>query len=296
MNLGNLWNVLIVMQSLRHKLLQGNGKAYGPFLLSASPNIAELLANTGYDILFVDMEHSPTDISNMVSTLRAIDSASRSKFPVQNFPIVRAPTHDDAAMTKRILDILRPPAGIMFPLIENAQQAEKAVASTRYPCHYKNGSGIRGCAHPFVRASQFGGNEEYFDVDSNQDLLTILQVETEEGVNNIPEIGMVEGVDVIFLGPFDISCSLGEMGNFEEDGRVMGLIRRAENLVRDTSAEKKRLNGIGLCLGGFRSPGRDLKEMFSDDVGYQLIAGSVDLGLLKAAAASDLALGRDAMR
>lgn len=295
MNLGIILINLLAMQSLRTNLLRNNGKSYGPFILSASPNIAELLAGIGYSHIVVDMEHSPTDISKTTSMLRAIDSAARGKSPVNNFPIVRAPAHNDIAMTKRILDVLRTPAGIMFPMIENSKQAEAAVGSTRYPPHYKNGSGTRGCAHPFVRASQYGKNEDYFDVDSNQDLLAILQVESEDAIENIPEIGMVDGVDVIFLGPFDISCDVGEMGNFEEDGRVMEMIRRAERLVRETSERKKKLKGVGLCLGGFRSPGRSLEAMFSDDVGYQFVSGSVDLSLLQVAAAADYLAGQDAM-
>lgn len=284
------------MQSLRTTLLRNNGKSYGPFILSGCPNIAELLAGVGYSHIVVDMEHSPVDISAAVSILRAIDSASRGKRRVNNFPVVRAPSHDDIAMTKRILDVLRPPAGIMFPMIENSEQAEAAVASTRYAPHYKNGKGTRGCAHPFVRASQYGKNDDYFDVDSNHDLLTILQIESEEAIENIPEIGMVDGVDCLFLGPFDISCDVGEVGNFEDDGKVMKIIRRAENFVRETSREKKNIKGVGLCLGGFRSPGRSLEEMFSDDVGYQFVSGSVDLGLLKVAAEADNLAGNEAMR
>lgn len=294
------------MQSLRTQLLHNKAKTYGPLILSASPNIAELLAGIGYSHIVIDMEHSPTDISTTTSILRAIDSASRGKVAaasvaVQNFPIVRAPAHNDVAMTKRILDVLRPPGGIMFPMIENAEQAAAAVASTRYAPHYRNGIGIRGCAYPFVRASSYGKNVDYFDIDA-QDLLTIMQVESREAIENIPEIGMVDGVDVIFLGPFDISCSIGEMGNFEKDGKVMQLIRHAERLVRETSEKKKAMNvdgngnGGGLCLGGFRSPGRPLEEMFSDAVGYQFVCGSVDLGLLQSAASVDFAAGQEAMQ
>mmetsp|Transcript_25865 Transcript_25865/g.62108 ORF Transcript_25865/g.62108 Transcript_25865/m.62108 type:complete len:156 (+) Transcript_25865:433-900(+) len=155
------------------------------------------------------MEHSPVDVSQLTSLLRAIDSASRSSggtTAVSNFPVVRAPGNSDVVMTKRILDVLCPPGGIMFPMVENAAQAEMAVAGTRYPP-----GGIRGCAHPFVRASRYGRNSDYFDVDS-RDILTIVQVESEEAIENIPEIGMVDGVDAIFLGPFDISCSIGCMG------------------------------------------------------------------------------------
>lgn len=289
----NLLLNFLAMQSLRSNLLYNQGKSYGPFILSSSPNIAELLAGIGYSHIVVDMEHAPNDISTTTSMLRAIDSAARGKYPVQNFPIVRAPSHDDVAMTKRILDILRPPAGIMFPMIETSEQAEAAIASTRYAPHYKNG--IRGCAYPFVRASEYGKNEEYFDVDSNQELLSIVQVETKKGIDNIPEIGMVDGVDVIFLGPFDISCDIGQMGQFEADGNVLQLIRHAEQLVRETSQRKREIKGVDLCLGGFRIPGRPLKEMFSEDVGYQFVSGSIDLGLLKVAALSDYQAGQDAI-
>jgi len=247
------------------------------------------------------------------SILRAVDSASRGNYnyPTANHvtPIVRAPSSNDAAMTKRILDVLRPPAGIMFPMIENAQDAEFAVASTRYPPHYGNGDddivGIRGCAHPFVRASGYGRDSTYFDYSSHEDLLTIVQVESESAIEKIPEIGMVDGVDCIFLGPFDISCSIGKMGQFEDGGGVMALLRRAEGLVRETSKAKKEStsnNKIGggegqsLVLGGFRSPNRSLEEMFSDEIGYQFVCGSVDLGMVQSAAKADLIAARKAMR
>ena len=283
------------MQSLRTKLLHQNHKSYGPFLLSASSNTAEVLAGIGYSHLVVDMEHSPADISTITSILRAIDSASRGKAARDNFPIVRAPSGGDVATTKRILDVLRLPGGIMFPMIDNAEQAKLAVSSTRYPPHGIGGTGIRGCAYPFVRASEYGNNREYFSVDSKEELLTIAQVESEQGINNIPEIGMVDEVDVIFLGPFDISASIGEVGNFESNGKAMTLLRHAEISVLETSKRKRKEKGVGLCLGGFRAPGRSLKEMFSDNVGYQFVSGSLDLGLLQAAALDDYEVGQDAI-
>ena len=162
------------------------------------------------------MEHSPLDISSTASILRAIDSYSPPQGKASPTPIIRAPSCNDVATTKRILDLLRLPGGIIFPMVETADDASKAVASTRYPPHYGRGEGIRGCAYTMVRASQYGRNEQYYDSNCHKDLLTIVQVESEEAIHNIPEIGMVEGVDCIFLGPFDISCSIGEMGDFSE--------------------------------------------------------------------------------
>lgn len=299
--------------SFRQALLSNiNTKSYGPFVMSRSPDVAELLSFVGYNHIVIDMEHSALDVSSTVSMLRAVDAAASKSASTPTIPIVRVPSHGDAATTKRILDILRPPAGIMFPMVETAHQAEFAVSSSTYPPY-----GVRGCAHPFVRASKYGNDVDYFDRCSspsrkNNDLLRIVQIESERGIENISEIGMVNGVDCIFLGPFDISCSVGKMGQFERGGEVMELIGRAETLVRETSQKKREAsqrkstknnsddtsdNGNdntnsnsssgGLILGGFRSPGRPLKEMFSEDVGYQLVAGSADLGMIQNAAKAD---------
>lgn len=295
--------------SLRQQLLSNkHTKSYGPFLLSKSTSIAELLSYIGYNHIVVDMEHSPLDISSTVSILHAIESTNHHHNKNKNdnaiitTPIIRVPSYDDIANTKRVLDILKPPCGIMFPMIENAIQAQKAISSTIYPPN-----GIRGCAHPFVRASNYGNNNHYFHHTCNEDILKIVQVESREGIMNIPEIGMVDGVDCIFLGPFDISCSIGKMGQFEEGGEVMELIRYAEQLVRETSKKKYETNnnndsnnnndnGHGLILGGFRSVGRSLTEMFSDDVGYQLVSGSVDLGMIQNAAKMDFIDAKKAMK
>merc|ERR1711982_32542 len=112
-----------------------------------------------------------------------------------------------------------------------------------------------------------------------------------------PQIAAVDGVDCIFLGPLDISCSINKMGQFHDndnvtatdsDDNVMDLIRHAEQLVREESNQRERL-----ILGGFRSPGRPLSEMFSKDVGYHLVSGSADFGLIKNAALLDI---QDAQR
>ena len=288
----------MALSSLRKRLLlDPTARSYGPFLLSSSPTIAELLAGAGYGHMVVDMEHSPNDISTTAAILRAIDSYSPPQGKFSPTPIVRAPSCHDIATTKRILDVLRLPGGIIFPMVETAIDARKAVASTRYPPHYGKGEGTRGCAYTMVRASQYGRNEEYYDSNSHEDLLTIVQVESEQAIHNIPEIGMVEGVDCIFLGPFDISCSIGEMSDFSEDGKVMKLLHYAEELVRETSRKKREQSsdGFGLILGGFRSPGRPLEKMFSKEVNYQLVSGSVDLSMLVKAAADDLKDAENAM-
>ena len=270
--------------SLRQRLLNG-GKSYGPLILSDSPVVAELLAGIGYDHIVVDMEHSPANLQSSQRMLQSINAAA-AFCEKRTEAIVRLDSPHDPVAVKKILDSLRLPGGILVPMVDDAETAQKVVQSTRYPRQTSiSGSdgGIRGCAVPFVRASGWGSmsTNEYLQ-RCEQDLLVMVQVESPQGVDAIPEIAAVEGVDLIFLGPFDLSCSVGHMGEFDNP-QVKALITRAERAVLDSPC----------LLGGFRTPGVELGQMFQK--GYSLVCGSVDLGLLRDAARLDVAAGRDAM-
>lgn len=163
-------------------------------------------------------------------------------------------------------------------MVEDAETAMEVVAATRYPLQLSDGpgaiNGVRGCAVPFVRASGYGRNSDYMR-QCQEDLLVMVQVETEKGVEAIPEIASVPGIDGIFLGPFDLSCSIGKVAQFD-DVQVKDLIQNAEQSVLETDC----------FLAGFQSSGRDLEGMFND--GYSLVCGSIDLGLLREAAQKDV--------
>jgi 2-keto-3-deoxy-L-rhamnonate aldolase RhmA len=273
------------MLSLRQRLLQG-GKSYGPLIMSDSPIITELLAGIGYDHLVIDMEHSPTNPQSVQRLLQAIDAASTFHHQ-RTEPIVRLQANNNAATMKQVLDSMRLPGGVLVPMVDDARTAQQVVQATRYPKqHHIDGAagGIRGCAVPFVRATGYGlsrTNQEYLE-QCRQDLLVMVQVETPLGVQAIPEIAQVDGIDLIFLGPFDLSCSAGKMGNFQ-DPDVSQLIARAEQAVLQSPC----------LLGGFRTPGVELKELF--DRGYSLLCGAVDLGLVRDAALADCSSGKKAM-
>lgn len=179
---------------------------------------------------------------------------------------------------KKVLDSMHLPGGVLVPMVENAESAERAVAATRYPRQVDDpeGSldGVRGCAFPFVRGSGYGTDPDYM-ARCNEDLLVMVQVESAAGVESIPDIASVPGVDAVFLGPFDLSCSIGKAGRFD-DQDVRDLISAAEAAVLES----------GCMLAGFKSGGRGARAMF--DVGYSLVCGSVDLGLLREAARRDL--------
>jgi 4-hydroxy-2-oxoheptanedioate aldolase len=259
--------------------------------MSDSPVVMELVALAGYGHMIIDHEHSPTDSASGQVLLQAIDAArwasatttttAATATTIVTEPIIRVPDHD-ATYMKKILDSLRLPGGVLVPMVEDAETAAKVVAATRYPLQLSDDNdnaaavgGIRGCAVPFVRASGYGRNPEYMR-HCQEDLLVMVQVETEKGVQAIPEIAAVPGLDGIFLGPFDLSCSIGKVGQFDDE-QVNELIQTAEQAVRKSDC----------FLAGFRSSGRDLKKMFEDD-GYSLVCGSIDLGLLREAARQDV--------
>ena len=181
---------------------------------------------------------------------------------------------------KKVLDTLRLPAGVLVPMVDNADTAQQVVRSTRYPLG--DGSaldGNRGCAAPLVRGSGWGLSQRDYLQQSRDDLLVMIQVETLRGIQAVPEMASVPGIDGIFIGPLDLSASIGKMAKFHDD-EVKALIAQAEEAVRDSPA----------FLAGFRAPGRDLSEMFA--AGYQLVCGSVDLALLREAAKADLAAAK----
>lgn len=275
--------------SLRKRLLSSRtARSYGPMLLSSSPTLAELLSGLGYGHIIVDMEHSSLDIATTADVLRAIDAASRRRIYSHHVettpftstaPLVRLPSRSDFSMTKHVLDALVPPGGILFPMIESESDAEAAVEATRCP----ERGGIRGSAHPYVRASSYGADLKYFH-EVTEDLLVAVQVESANAVKMIPAIAAVEGIDCIFLGPLDISSSIDQVGQFQSGGDVMKLLREAECAVMEAAAHRPKEQR--LVLGGFRSPGRSLKDMF--DCGYQIVCGGADLGLLSSAAMNDV--------
>ena len=199
-------------------------------------------------------------------------------------PIVRVPHHDPTYM-KKVLDSMPLPGGVLVPMVKDADMAKSVVESIRYPMQRsreettttqqleRSGGGIRGCAVPLVRASAWGQNPNYVE-RCEEDLLVMVQVETAEAVESIPDIANVPGVDAIFLGPYDLSCSIGKMGQFD-DPEVRSLLHRAETLVLHSESE--------CMLAGFRPPGDDLRDLFWER-GYSLVCGSVDTTLLRQAA------------
>lgn len=166
------------------------------FWCSLASNVSvEILAGSGFDWLLLDTEHSPNELPQVFSQLQAM-------MENDTHPIVR-PAWNDMVMIKRFLD-----AGVqtlLIPTIQSKEEAEDAVAFTRYPPN-----GVRGYASG-SRSSRFGRIKDYH-TKCEAEICVLVQIETRKGLDNIDEITAVEGVDGVFIGPGDLSAGLGYLG------------------------------------------------------------------------------------
>jgi len=186
------------MKWIRQRVLSGQILS-GTFLNLGSHMTVEIAGQAGFDWLLIDMEHGAGDLPQLVHQLQAADCTSAA-------PLVRI-AWNEAPRFKRVLDL--GPSGVMVPWVSSAEEARQAVAAMRYPPQ-----GIRGAAS-FNRACEFGKNfEEYFS-RASQNLLTIVQIESPKAVERIEEIASVDGVDVLFVGPLDLSVNLGAPKKFD---------------------------------------------------------------------------------
>ncbi len=190
---------------------------------------ARALARSNLDYVLIDMEHTAFNMETLQQFLLGMTDAQRiaeqGHTQMRTTPIVRLPANgrnDPEWMVKQILDIGA--FGIMFPYVENAEQARRAVSAMRYP--QPRGSqimepvGVRGSS-PGV-ATWFWGVPDYtqradtWPLNERGELLTVLQIESAEGVRNAEAIMTTPGVGAIFVGPADLSMNMGLPGNHPE--------------------------------------------------------------------------------
>ena len=181
----------------RKRLLNGD-VLVGTLITIPSAEVAEIMAGVGFDWLFIDTEHSPFNAHGAQTILQAAG---------RNCPcVVRVPANDEIWI-KKALDIGA--NGIIAPQVNSAADAEAIVRMCKYPPDGTRGVGIG-------RAHQYGlGFNQYME-RANDEIAVILQAETAQAVKNISEIVKVPGIDAIFIGPYDLSASLGKMGQLTD--------------------------------------------------------------------------------
>ncbi len=180
------------MKYLRERALQREVLA-GTWLNLGSSVTAEIAGRAGFDWLLIDLEHGSGDEAHLLGQLQAIGAT-------EAVGIVRI-AWNEAPRVKRALDL--GPGGIMIPYVNTAEEARRAVAAMRYPPE-----GVRGAAR-FTRAAGFSQDFDHYFAEANANLLTVVQIETPQAITQVEEIAAVNGVDVLFVGPLDLSVGLG---------------------------------------------------------------------------------------
>jgi 2-keto-3-deoxy-L-rhamnonate aldolase RhmA len=223
----------------------------GLWLASANPYSAEIAASGGFDWLLIDGEHGPNDVPTILSQLQAVAA-------YDSHPIVR-PVNQNPALIKQLLDLGA--QTLLVPMVETAQQARDLVSAMRYAPH-----GIRGVGASIARAARWGGINDY-EAEVERQLCLLVQVESARGIDNLPEILAVEGVDGVFIGPADLSASMGHMGDpLHPD--VDDTIRAALGAIR---ASGKAAGSLAVVP--------DVARRYIE-YGAQFVAVAIDTGIL----------------
>lgn len=239
--------------SVKNSLLSRQ-PSVGCWLVQGSAANAEALAHCGFDWLLIDQEHAPNATAELLAQLRAVDAARAHGAGVD--VVVRIAGHDTAAI-KTAMDCGA--ANLMFPNVDSAQQAEALVRAMRYP--QAGNGGQRGVAG-IVRAARYGLDAAYIG-QANRHACTVVQIETPRGVDAAAAIAAVDGVDGLFIGPADLSFSLGQPGDLEHP-----LVREALAHVRAAAdAHGKALGMFALDAAQalhFRRAGFHMIALHSD--------------------------------
>lgn len=228
----------------------GNRVPIGTWISSASPIVAEAMGHAGFDWGVVDMEHAPLDTMQVLQMLQAVGNTKM-------VPVVRVPWND-AVTVKRVLD-----AGattVLFPFVQNTAEAARAVEATRYPPR-----GIRGMSN-MSRASKFGTVPNYVR-SAGEGMGVIVQLETPQALAQLEDIAAVPGVDALFVGPGDLSASMGHVGHFTHPA-VMQAMADAARRCRAAGKPIGTIGGSADVVTQYRA------------MGYDFLAISSDMGLL----------------
>jgi 4-hydroxy-2-oxoheptanedioate aldolase len=184
--------------------LQAGEPQIGLWVGLADGYAAEILASTGYDWLLVDGEHAPNDLRSVLAQLQGISSAWSAQGEAErSHPVVRIPV-GDTALIKQVLDIGA--QTILVPMVDTAEQAAQLVQAMRYPPE-----GIRGMGSALARASRWQAYPNYLH-EANAQSCLLVQAETVEAMKNLDAIAATRGVDGVFIGPADLSASMGFVG------------------------------------------------------------------------------------
>ena len=207
------------MGTLRSRVL-ARGLTVGTFCGLGSPIAVEVIGGAGFDFLCLDAEHSPLDRGCLEGLIRAADVSGTPA-------IVRVPGNGSDAIATALDSGAK---GILVPRVSTAEEAAAAVSAFRYPPQGKRGAGPG-------RSTIYGAKLMQYVASANDSLLLAIQVETAEAIENIESIVKVDGIDLIFIGPGDLSISLGLIGPADQAKltevieKIVGVCQKAGKAV-----------------------------------------------------------------
>lgn len=247
------------MRNLIREKIEKNGYALGAFVASGSDTNCEILGLNGMDFVMIDCEHAQTDTETIVRMARACELYDMA-------PCVRVYDMDDGPMMSRLLDVGI--HGIMAPLVGTPEQADNIVKYTKYPPLGKRGAnGGRG--------PRWGAYDNYTEV-CNDNVFTIVQCESIEGLENVEKIAATPGIDCIFIGTGDLSLEMGLQFKADtssvhkvSDDRMVKAIERILKACQD--------NGVipGIVTLSDEDAARRIRQ------GFQFVTCMNDLGFFK---------------
>lgn len=244
-------NKLVKVGEIRDKLHR-RVPTLGSWMQIPSASVAEIMGASGYDWVAIDLEHGAISTHQLPDLFRAIELGG-------TLPLVRL-ADGSAKNCKAALDAGA--GGVIIPMVESASQLERARSNCCWPP-----SGTRGVA--FSRANLFGKHFKEYSKEAQSPLI-VAMIESIAGLENIADILDVPGLDAIFIGPYDLSASMGIMAQFDD-------ARFIEALAEITEAARDKSIPIGIHVV---EPSRE-QVQFRIDEGYSFIAYSIDAVMLR---------------
>ncbi|KAK5464977.1 hypothetical protein LTS15_001540 [Exophiala xenobiotica] len=241
-------SVLNKANTLRTALHTGSGLSFGAWQMLPGSYLSRTIARAGYDWICIDCEHGNIADNEMHESVHAVASCNVS-------PIVRIPANE-GWMVKRALDAGA--HGIIVPLLTSVDDAKRLVQSAKFPPY-----GKRGFGSPFSMGSfDVKGDLSGYDYmkNANDNLLTIVQIETKEALDCVEEIAKVDGIDVLFIGPWDLGNNIGHPVQGDFSPELKKAIARILKAAQD--AGKK---------SGIYCPSGEVARVYADQ-GFQMIS------------------------
>lgn len=240
------------MKNRLRKALLARELSFGTWLQIGHPASAEILARAGFDWVCVDLEHGGIDIETMTDIFRALDAGGC-------VPVARLPMNDPIWI-HRALDAGA--KGLVIPMVKTAEEAEKAVREAKYPPF-----GVRGFG--LCRANTYGVDFSAYAAQANEEIAMILQIEHIDAIENLDGILEVDGVDCLFIGPVDLSGSMGIVGKLHHPDMAAVLEK-----FRDACRKH------GAAAGTYIVTPDEISIRTAIDEGYTLLGLGIDSGYL----------------